>query len=96
MTNPDPGWSHKGLHMFDVGEEAQADSDEIISRVAIPMGNLIQATAGYCTRDDCQVASLEASQALRSWTSVAIAVGVTDEEQVVRKITSISLDLPKA
>ena len=55
MTNPDPGWSSGGLHMFDVGEIAQDDSEEIISRVARPMRNLIQAAAGYCNNDDCKV-----------------------------------------
>lgn len=56
MTNPDPGWSQQGLHMFDVGEEAQEDSAEIISRVARPMGNLLQAAAGYCKDGGCKVA----------------------------------------
>ena len=56
MTNPDPGWSPDGLHMFDVGEIAQDDSEEIIARVAKPLGNLLEAAAGFCTEGTCKVA----------------------------------------
>jgi len=55
MTVPDPVWHPEGLHMFDVGREAQEDRDEIVSRVARPMGNLLQAAAGFCKIGLCKV-----------------------------------------
>lgn len=55
MTTLSPGWHHQGLHMFDVGDVAQGDGDEITDRVAKPMGNLLQAAAGFCQTGTCKV-----------------------------------------
>ena len=55
MTHPDPGWHPEGFHIFDVGYEAQDDSQEIKTRVARPLGNLLQAAAGFCNEGLCKV-----------------------------------------
>ena len=55
MTAPDPLWHPQGLFMFDVGEEAQADHEDITPRVARIMGNLLEAAAGDCTQRLCKV-----------------------------------------
>ena len=55
MTTPDPLWHPQGLSMFDVGGIAQGDRDDIIDKVAIPFGNLLEAAAGYCQHDPCKV-----------------------------------------
>lgn len=41
--------------MFDIGREGQSDHEEIISRVAKPMGRLLQAASGDCDSGTCKV-----------------------------------------
>ena len=61
MTAPDPLWHPQGLFMCDVGEEAQADHEDITPRVARVMGNLLEAAAGDCTQGLCKVRCSQAN-----------------------------------
>lgn len=55
MTAPDPLWHPRGLTMFDVGRIAQRDDEPIQPKVALVMGNLLQAAAGGCLKGACRV-----------------------------------------